>query len=304
MPFPAVIDNTIRKEFVQCPMKAYFKHVENLRPKEPNVDLHFGGCFAKGMEVARKAYFEQGLGVNDAIALAIGAAQHEYGDFVAPAASLKTKEKLRAALIYYFETWPLEDELLVPVEGGIEHSFSFPLDGIMHPDTGETLHYAGRFDLLAKAGDALVVVDEKTASRLGDSFAWQWDTDGQMSGYLYSVQHAWEVGGNAMGMPVALPEVSALIRAVSILKSGFGHMEVPIVRSGYMLNVWYEQLRADVLRMIAMYQAGIDWDRALHSNACVSYNRPCEFTTPCLSPTPERFFDQYERVIWNPLEKK
>jgi hypothetical protein len=137
-----------------------------------------------------------------------------------------------------------------------------------------------------------IVVDEKTASRLGDTWHLQWDMDSQMTGYIWSVHIE-------ASEPI---EVMAQIRAVSILKNDYGHAEVNIMRNKWMLERWYKQMLRDVERMIASYVAG-EWDMAL-GPACTSYNRVCEYARLCKSPNPERLIEgNYKTVVWNPLER-
>jgi hypothetical protein len=49
-PFPEVIDNSIRSQFVACEGKFYRGFVENLSPVGTSVHLHAGGAFAHGIE--------------------------------------------------------------------------------------------------------------------------------------------------------------------------------------------------------------------------------------------------------------
>lgn len=304
MTFPAVIDNTIRKAFIRCPTYALHAHVENLRVAgEESVDLHFGAAFAVGVEVARKQYWQMPGGEGDAVPedamnAGISAAISYYGNFVAPLKSFKTAERLVGALSYYFEQWPLGEDGLTPLPGGIECSFAITIP-IVHPDTGELLRYAGRYDMAASDGAGRIyIVDEKTASRLGDTFASKWDMDSQMTGYIWSKREEYLRNSNG-----ALPQIMAQIRAVSILNRDYGHIEVPIVRADWMIDRWYQQMLRDVEHMVAAYRSG-EWDMAMHENSCVAYMRPCEYTRLCTSPNPERLLDTYQRVVWNPLAKK
>src|SRR5437879_3117354 len=109
--FPIVIDNSIRRAFVECPTRMMRRYVENLAPTQPNVDLHFGGSFAKGIEAARQAFY--GLlrvSSSEAGEFGIEAAMTAYGDFQPPVTSYKTKARLIGAIRYYFEQWPLDTE--------------------------------------------------------------------------------------------------------------------------------------------------------------------------------------------------
>ena len=293
--FPAVIDNNIRKKFVACPTKMKWAHIENLRPiSESTVDMHFGRCFAHGVEWARKFFYYELFSPQGAVDQGITEAVKAWGDFAETSKSNKTLGSLITSLRYYFETWPLGEDGLTPIENGIEHSFKIALP-IDHPDTGELLCYAGRMDFCGTddAGN-IVIIDEKTTGRLGDSWWQQWDLDAQMTGYIWSKRQNYSLIDGDM------PDISAQIRGVSILKGGNGHVEVPITRTRFMVNRWYGQMLRDVTRMISSYKTG-QWDFNL-SDSCTSYNRPCEFTKLCLRPNPEQHIDgEYKVVVWNPL---
>jgi hypothetical protein len=283
----------MRKAFIECPTRMMRRYVENLAPLEARVDLHFGACFAKGIEAARCCFYEEeGYDSHAAMEVGIEAAIQAYGDFVSPSTSYKTKARLVSAIRFYFEQWPLGEDGLEPVEDGIEKSFAITLP-LFNPDTGANLLYAGRYDMLATdANGRYYVVDEKTASRLGDTWHLQWDMDSQITGYIWATHIQ-------ASEPI---EVMAQIRAVAILKNDYGHAEVPITRNKWMLERWYRQMLRDVERMIASYQAG-EWDMAL-GPACSSYNRVCEYAQLCKSPNPERLIEgNYKVVVWNPLER-
>jgi len=295
MPFPSVIDNTIRKAFVSCPMRAFYRHCENLTPEgDGAIDLHFGACFAKGMEMARTAFFFEGASQSDAVNLGVMAANLMWGDYVAPHGHVKQQHRMEGAMHAYFEHWPMGDDGLTVEPNGVECQFSFPLP-LRHPDTDEALVYAGRYDLRAVDTQGVrYVVDEKTTKRLGDSWYSQWDMDTQMTGYIDSVKRL-----------DPTREVQAMVRGISILAKGdYGFAEVNIVRSDWQLKQWYDQMLRDVARMIAAYKSG-EWDLALHPSACNEYMRPCDYQKLCSSPHPERLIEgNYRRVVWNPLERK
>jgi hypothetical protein len=261
------------------------------------VDLHFGACFAKGIEVARLWYFgPEPVSPQVAIQIGIDAAVNEYGTFQCPASSYKTVSRLVGALRYYWEQWPLGADGLTPIADGIECRFDIALP-IVHPDSGKPLRYAGRYDMLAEnRNKRLYVVDEKTASRLGDKWGMKWDLDSQTTGYIWSVRHS---------LGEAQREVMAQIRAVSILKYDYGHAEVDVLRSTWMVERWYEQMLRDVRRMVHAYEVD-EWDMALHENSCASFARPCEFSQLCCNPSPERIIADgvsYREEVWNPLTR-
>ena len=59
--FPEVWDSTIRAAFANCQRTGYWEFIRNYRKPGGNIHLLFGGCFAKAMEVSRKAFYEKGL---------------------------------------------------------------------------------------------------------------------------------------------------------------------------------------------------------------------------------------------------
>lgn len=302
MPFPSFIDNTIRKAIATCPTKAKYEFIENLRPTGAKaIHLHFGAAFAVGLESARRAFFERGASADAAVDSAVRDAVHVYGDADAEG-TFKTADRLEGALHYYFKQWPLDSELIVPVEGGIECSFEIPLP-ILHPDTGKNIPYVGRYDMLGldKRG-TLWVVDEKTASKLGELWDAKWDLDCQLTGYMWSVREQIRRGDRALP-PASVSDIRSMVRAVSVLSKGYGHTEVPMVRSVWYIDRWYNQLIRDVERFKEAYTKGT-FDLALHENACVQFGRRCDFNPLCLTPHPNRIKDSlYHVVHWNPLAR-
>lgn len=303
MPFPSYIDNTIRKSFAVCPMKMKRAHIDNLRPVgDKSVDLTFGSAFAVGMETARKFFFDPVSPCVPEVAIELGAAaaMKSYLEQGGGCKGNKTPEKLVKAIWFYFEQWPLGEDGLTPLPGGIEWSFSMPLP-IYHPETNLPLVYVGRVDMVATdAQGRIYCVDEKTASRLGEAWDMKWDMDTQMTGYIWAQQQL--IDRHKYGEDV---EVQALVRGVSILKDGFGHVEIPIVWSRWFIDQWYKQLVRDVNRMVAAYGHG-QWDMAMHENACVQYMRRCDYMPLCCSPNAEQIANDrqvYKIEVWNPTER-
>jgi hypothetical protein len=75
-PFPSVLDSTIIAAFKACPQKAFLQYVMHWKSVTPNVHLHAGGAYARGLEVARKAFFQDEAPSNIAIAQGIGVLLH------------------------------------------------------------------------------------------------------------------------------------------------------------------------------------------------------------------------------------
>lgn len=319
MTFPNEIDNTMREAFVICPGKFKLAHIDCLAPPVPSVHLHFGGCMAKGLEVARRTYYLGGeLTYVDA---GVRAANVEWGDFDPPSGSFKTKATLEQAVRYYFEVWPLATDAAAPNidvndKPEVEWWFRLPIPGTRHPDHGGPIYYVGRSDFIPNMSGLLGIADDKTASSLGPSWINQWILDSQTTGYAWARQQ--------QGHEVAF----ILIRGVSILKpkfieiadsagtsvnkkgqpvrleynreDSFGHAQAIVYRPQWMVDRWLAQLQRDVARMVTCYESGV-WDLALHKGACDAYGG-CTFKQLHMSENPEKWIPvNFVQRKWNPL---
>lgn len=269
-------------------------YVQHWKPKSESVHLVAGGAFAKGIEVARKAYYEQGLSQDDAIATGLHALLVAYGDFETPPDSAKSATRMAGALEFYFENYPLDGASATPIKFkdgklAIEFSFAEPLD-INHPVTGDPILYTGRADMIAEFCGGIFSVDEKTTSSLGASWGKQWEMRSQFTGYQWAAQRA---GLNVQG---------TLVRGVSILKTKYDHLQHVTYRSSYEVDRWYDQVHRDITRAIAMWEDGY-WDFSL-DHACAEYGG-CSLTTICKSSNPQDWLPVYfEQRVWDALARK
>src|SRR5512147_1934723 len=145
--FPSIIRNTYRKAFVRCPQYASYLYEHELAGA-PSIDLHAGGAFARGIEVARRTFYGDGYSAAVAVEAGREALVEAYGDFPCPPTSNKTRAAMEGALYYYFEQWPLDaPDALRPItmpDGSlsVEQHFSVSIP-ILHPRTLEPLRYEG-----------------------------------------------------------------------------------------------------------------------------------------------------------------
>lgn len=292
MPFPYFIDNTARDAFVACPLKWKRSFLDNLAPVEPSIHLHAGGCFAFGIEVARRAFHEQSLSESDALSRGLEALISFWGDPAFGEDTAKSLPRMIWAFDDYFREYPLPRDTIQPLikdgKAAVEFSFAIPLP-INNPDSGEPLVFTGRFDMLGLFNNALFVVDEKTTTALGQQWSQQWDLKSQFTGYCAAARE--------YGYPV----VGAIIRGVGLLKEKTTFAQVLQYRPDWQIDRWWEQLLRDVNRMVEAYTTGV-YDAAL-SEPCSQYGG-CAFRRMCLSPTPEAWVEGYftERN-WDPLKK-
>ena len=258
-----------------------------------SVHLIFGAAYARGLEIARKEYFGTGTDIDTAIGLGIIAALAEYGTFEPPEDSPKTAIRCALAIIEYFHQWPPETDHIKPLvtapgKVAVEFRFALPIPGVLHPETGDPLLYAGRNDFLGLMNDMLLVVDDKTTSSLGASWSNKWKLRGQLIGYVW--------GAKEYGYPVA----GAAIRGMSILKGSFGTAEVLELKAEWQISAYIEQLQRDARRMISAWKEG-KWDQAF-ADACESYGG-CTFQRLCSVSNPDEWAEMYfvERK-WDPLD--
>ena len=309
-PFPAVWDSTMRSHFVACERQGFWSDFMHLRKSGLSIHLHFGGVVAAGLEATRKAYYRDGCNLDESMCIGHSTIIKTWGD---PDIDM---EMLRAQRIYkslpaahdaleaYAERWPFDTDPLRPLfingQHCIEVSFAVPLP-INHPVTNEPILYAGRFDMLAdwQETGTIWIDDEKTSSSLGRSWRNNWRLRGQFTGYVWGCR---SFGVNASGV---------IVRGLGILANSVTTEEAPPEpRPGWMVDVWYWQLLKDIRRAKACWitmeqKQDCDpwemWDQNLDSS-CSSYGG-CQFIPLCQSEHPERWLGQYEKVVWNPLQR-
>lgn len=292
--FPHTFDSTMLAAFASCPQKMFRTYVEHWKPKSESVHLVAGGAFAKGIEVARKAFYEHGLSKGESEALGLSALIVAYGDFECPADSAKSLERTAGALEFYYASYPFGECGLTPIKfpdgrWAIEFSFAEPLD-VVHPVTGDPILYTGRLDCIGEFAGGIYGVDEKTASSLGASWSKQWEMRSQFTGYQWAANRA---GVNMQG---------SLVRGVSILKTKYDTQQAITYRSPYEVERWYKQTLRNIARAIEMWKEGY-WDFDLNG-ACAEYGG-CNMVSICKSAEPEQWLPMYfDKRVWDPLARK
>jgi len=295
LPFPSLIDNSAISAFKKCPADWYYSTLRAITKKGGNIHLHFGGAYAAGLEAGRKAFYDEGLPAEESIVRALEAAIMFWGDFEAPSESFKQYDRLISALCEYFEEYPLDADIIKPLrlstgKSAIEFTFAIPFPNLHHPITGDPILYGGRFDMLAEREGVLFVEDDKTASQLGTQWMRNWLLDSQFTGYCWAARD--------FGYPVA----GAIIRGLSILKSGFGHAQAITYRPDWQIERWLASTSHTIRLMIAYWEQG-SFPMALDKHACNSYGG-CGYSQLCESPNPESWIAlNYEPRVWNPLAK-
>lgn len=292
--FPHTWDSTMLAAFRSCPQKFFRSYVEHWKPKAESVHLVAGGAFAKGIEVARRGFFEEKQSPDAAYGEGIAALVKAYGDFQCPPDSAKSLERTMGALEFYFERYPFGDDGLTPIQfangkSAIEFSFAEPLN-VAHPISRDPILYTGRCDMIGTFAGGVYCVDEKTTSSLGATWSRQWEMRAQFTGYQWAAQRA---GVNVQG---------TLVRGVSILKTKYDTQQAVTYRAGHEVERWQKQTERDILRAQDMWAEGY-WDFAL-DHACAEYGG-CNMVQICKSASPEDWLPMsFERRVWDPLARQ
>lgn len=297
--FPSIFDSSMLSTWKSCEVKFWRTYVQHWKARGQSVHLHAGGAFARGLEVSRRAFYEEGLAAESAIAAGLEALIRFYGDFQCPADSAKSLERTAGALEFYFSRYPLSHDetapgaavpiLLPSGRRAIEFSFAHPLP-IAHPETGDPLIYCGRMDAIVSFAGSSWICDEKTTTALGASWASQWDLRAQFTGYAWGCREA--------GIPVS----GAIVRGVSILKTKYDTLAPITYRPEWQIQRWYDELLTRLEDIINAYKLG-RWRHDLDSS-CQEYGG-CGLRNICTSENPEPWLEtHFEKRVWNPLTRE
>lgn len=308
--FPEVWDDTMRRNFATCPTKWAYSDIFHAALPGKNIHLESGGVFASAIETARRSYYEElkdpWHSVNDGFVTLLR--EWDSGELPINDENGDKKNLISVGGAYasYFERYPLDTDPIrayITPEGkaGVEFNFALPID-VNHPVTGQPIIYAGRFDMLGLFQDGLWVVDEKTTSRLGQSWGKQWRLRSQFTGYCWGAREH------------NLSVVGAIIRGVSILSGGFGHEEVMVYRPQWMLDQWYMQLIREIEQAKRIYndmcdmQAHSKYSPLINVNrsngeACSAYSG-CPYMLLCEARDPLDWMEtNYEYHHWDPVTR-
>ena len=284
-PFPKFIDSTGVDDYRTCPRKYLYNSLRGLAPEIPSVHLVAGGAFAKGLEVARGAFWKDHLPPEDALAKGALALIKEYGDPVPYEDHKKNLPKTLDALSAYFEHFGWEEDYITPFENSFEGTFALPLP-IHHPQTNDPLIYTGRCDLIGQFQDNIWIVDEKTTGSVSASWSRSFGVRGQLIGYCYAARE--------MDLPVA----GAIVRGIAFTKD-FSFAEVICPYGNWQLEEWMDNLLITAQQMIDDWMM-CKWRKVLGS-ACGFYGG-CSFIEACQSKHPEGILESiFVERKWDPL---
>jgi hypothetical protein len=288
----------MRASWSACQTKFRNSYLHKKAAHSESVHLVFGGAYASGLEAMRRSFYGEGVTLLQARERGQKALLHHWlatGFPASPENTPKTLANCVKAFDSYLDYFNPSTDYIRPMvygdscEPAVEFTFALPIPGVYHPQTNEPLLYSGRFDMLAQAnaGDALFVVDDKTAGQLGKSLTNSMRLKAQFTGYVWACQQ--------YGYPVT----GVIIRATQALKTKIEHAELVEQRPSFMVERWLGQLQSDARGMIEAWQ---NWTFS-HSfdEACGSYGG-CEFQDCCTAFNEEEvLLAMYKNRDWDPL---
>ena len=310
--FPLLLDSTILCSYRACPQQAFRAYFQRMKSPGIDPDLHFGGCYATGLDTMRKAFYLHDYSSSESFSKGCTALTQAWGDYTPPDTKqgphVKSWAKCLEALDTYRKFWPLEDDNLKPLHHAsipsIEYSFTSTIIDpftdlpFIHPDTGDPLLHSGRIDMIAvTAGSTIAPLDDKTSSRMWDI---NWRLRNQFMGYTDQLQ--------SQGIKTDL----FLVRRMIIYKHQCTPLQEMITFPPHVLSRYREQ-RAntihDMLRKWEFFKHLLletddeePW-RAFDYNfgdTCTAY-KGCAFQELCLARDPTIHEPSFEHNSWSPV---
>lgn len=294
-PYPqlAYIDSSMLSTFRSCKRKFYWNYIQQLRPAGESIHLIAGGAFAAGCEAARIRQFrdspDRQLPIDDLLLAAIPAFAKAWGTYEASEDDAKNYHNTFHALEHYLTEYPPFTDPVQPIikaDGSPTTEFTFAIPLPVRNPAGDPYCFVGRFDLLGKYHDLVVVQDEKTTSALGPYWLRQWDMRGQFIGYVWACRQ--------LGYPVD----HVVVRGIAIQKTQHQLVSVPVAYSNIQVDRWYEELLNSLHELNHCY-ANEFWSYNF-GDACSSYGG-CGYVDLCKAADPSLFLTNFQRHVWNPV---
>ena len=331
--FPEILGMSLDIEvYNSCPYKWFLKRCCHFYKNIYNVDLHAGKEFASAMEITRKAYFQQGLSAQEAIALGTKNLLEVYGASYAEAEypdTNKTPEKMAEVFQALFIETPLDEMTTIPFEMAdgslsVEQTFTVELP-YNHPDTGKPLVFQGTLDMLAMRDGLIYAEDEKTCQSV------LLDHEKQSNLLRTQKEVAYVVLANKNKEKFGGGKVDFIKINRCKIKKNYTKGERKVEVYEFRVDEWYQQTWWNnllytvqaMLNKYLSYKVSLDMqDRCTnpedakklqdeviyqrsYGSACTLYFRPCEFTYHCTSGNGQNLVEQgYQQVVCNNLTKE
>lgn len=291
--FPRYVDDSFLSTYAACAHKGKFAYIEHWKSQNESDHLIFGGAYAHGLEVGRRAFYERSVDQDGAIAEAVREGLKSYGTH-AFKDDRKSPQRLVDAFVHYGIRYPFaEDEYRPAMRGGkasVEFSFAIPLP-INHPVTGEPILYVGRSDMLSENRNELLFIhDDKTTTQLGATWPNQWNIRSQFTGYYWAAQeHGLDVRG-------------VVVRGLCCYVDRVDSIQTVTYRPRHVVDKWYANMLLRVRQAIESFTTD-EWAYSF-GDACTSYGG-CPFQTICLSEDEPKWLQmEFVRRMWDPVSRQ
>lgn len=296
-------DNSMLDTMRVCPRKFYFSHIRFFQPTGHRIPLIFGTAWHAAMdavwEMAKKVDKQNELVFigHEAFKkswIAQGMADANEFDL-----HPRTPSYAHTLLEEYIDRYYTELKRIEIM--AIETPFIVPMGF-----EDEKIYYIGKWDKVFRDYLGIQVLDHKTCSQMGNSWASSFSPNGQMDGYLHA-------GHMTYG-----PEFhGVLVDGVQVAKTKREMMRIPLQRQVEQLDAWawevedlIDLIKLNEERLVDIRTGETPTENFLQAfpkctTSCTSYFGTCPFLDICkFVNNPEKFDggDMYDIKQWRPFE--
>ena len=272
-----LIDNSSLEHFTTCPRQAYYAVVRRLKSSGERWPLTFGGIIHKVLEARYRSATSLHAQTDDVTNVMLATAEREFTRVTPPEDDYRNYSCAVSFIRIYGETYPFEQFEIAKTANGvplIEVPFAIPLGEIDHEGKIVKVVWTGRIDLcyISANGGGLYVMDHKTTSIMGPSFASQFEISHQLYGYAWATEQltgakvtAVVINGLGVRRPTKTGKAFEFVRSV-----------IPVSRS--LLDEW----KLDTMHIVSDFLENCRRGYApKHTVWCVGKFGECPFKKVC-----------------------
>lgn len=221
----------------------------------------------------------------------------------------RTIENIKSSLLAYLSNfldliidepvW-IEDETNIDTKVGIEIPFDVRVDIEFEANNAlniQVIHFIGKLDgIHVRKDGSLIIHENKTASRLDDSWVGQWYNSHQITGYCLAGSYFTEqncMQARVLGMQIPVPKYS-----------GYAFRTERVDRETHYFEDWARWVLT-VHQVIEEYKDHPEI-APKNTHACCKYYKQCAFTYLCVNSAEERKRIINEEMVehkWSPLDE-
>lgn len=226
-----------------------------------------------------------------------------------PGDKKRTVENIKTSLLAYLSNfldliidepvW-IADETDINTKVGIEIPFDVRVDIEFEANNAlniQPIHFIGKLDgIHVRKDGSLIIHENKTASRLDDSWVGQWYNSHQITGYCLAGSYFTEqncMQARVLGMQIPVPKYS-----------GYAFRTERVDRETHYFEDWARWVLT-VHQVIEEYKDHPEI-APKNTHACCKYYKQCAFTFLCVNSVEERKRIINEEMVeheWNPLDE-